>query len=455
MPRILFAGVAAAMTVLLFTTPLQAQSAAAPKAVSQTEQISILQKQSEEAYAAGKWVAFYIANMNLSELRPYEPEYMVNIVRACGLLDRKSTAYHHMLKMQQQGLSFDFNSTEDTLKIRDTEAYEYINQMMIDAGKASGVGEAAFTMPGTPADFRAIAWDGSRDRFLLGTMGEGTVIAVSSDGETEVLLKADDKNGLWSISGLAVDLKNNRLWVSSAATPLFSRFSPADTNHGALFELDLETLEIVGRYNLPVDGLKHEPGSLAVTDDGHVYVINRAAPIIYRKTPEGDRLEAFFASPNLLALRDIAVVPDNSRVFVSDAYKGILAIDPIVEQAALLSGPETMNLGGIKSIEYVNGMLIVVQGDFEPQRLIRLELDASGAAVQSVAPMAIALEGFNQPGFGTLQGERLYYFANSGADDAEGAIVMSTPLDAGVEAAPPDMAQFGEAIKAHQQQNKD
>ena len=455
MSRIILAGVAAAMTVLLLTTPLQAQPDTALKAVSQTEQISILQKQSEEAYAAGKWVAFYIANMKLSEMRPYEPDYMVNIVRACALLDRKSTAYHYMLKMQQQGMTYDFNSTEDTLQIRDTEAYEYINQMLVDAGKTSGVGTVAFTMAGNPADFRAIAWDESRDRFLVGTMSEGTVIAVSADGEAEELLKADDENGLWSISGLAVDVKNKRLWISSAATPLFARFSPADTNHGAVFELDLETLEIVGRYNLPVDGLKQEPGSLAITDDGHVYVINRAAPIIYRKTPEGDRLEAFFASPNLLALRDIAVVPDNSRVFVSDTHKGILAIDPIAQQAALLSGPENMNLGGIESVEYKNGMLFVVQGGFEPQRLIRLELDASGAAVQSVAPMAIALEGFNQPGFGTLQGESLYYFANNGADDEEGAIVMSTPLDAGVEAAPPDMAQFGEAIKAHQQQKKD
>ena len=132
-----------------------------------------------------------------------------------------------------------------------------------------------------------------------------------------------------------------------------------------------------------------------------------------------------------------------------------MAIDPIAEQAALLSGPETMNLGGISGIVYRNGMLFVVQGGFEPQRLIRLELDASGAAVQSVAPMAIALDGFNQPGIGTLQGESLYYFANSGADDAKSAIIMNTPLDAGVEAKPPDWAQFGDAIKAKQQQTKD
>jgi hypothetical protein len=455
MLRIIFAGGVAAMTVLLFITPLQAQSASAPKVVSQMEEISMLQQQSQEAYAAGKWVAFYVANMKLSQMHPYEPDYMVNIVLACALLERKSTAYHYMLQMQQQGMTYDFNSTEDTLKIRDTEAYVYINQLLVDAGQTLGTGAVAFTIPGSPADFRAIAWDGSRDRYLVGTMSEGTVIAVSADGETEVLLTADDENGLWSISGLAVDAKNKRLWVSSAATPSFAAFSPADTNHGALFEFDLETLEIVGRYNMPADGLEQEPGSLAVTDDGHVYVINRAAPVIYRKTPEGDQLETFFVSPDLLALRDIAVVPDNSRIFVSDAYKGILAIDPSKQQAALLSGPETMNLGGIKSVEYRDGMLFVVQGGFKPQRLIRLELDASGAAVQSVVPMAIALEDFNQPGMGTIQGESLYYIANNGADDAKSAIIMNTPLDAGVEALPPDIEKFGKTMKAKQQQTKD
>jgi len=113
MPRIIFAGVAVAMTVLLLTAPLQAQSDTAPQAVSQevseSEKIAVLEEQSREAYAADKWVAFYIANMKLSELRPFEPEYMVNIIRACALLDRKSTAYHYMLKMQQQGMTYDFN----------------------------------------------------------------------------------------------------------------------------------------------------------------------------------------------------------------------------------------------------------------------------------------------------------------------------------------------------------
>jgi hypothetical protein len=455
MSGIKFAIVAAAMTVLLSTTPLQAQSRKTPQAATQKEEIALLQKQSQEADAAGEWVALYVANMKLNQIRPYEPGYMVNIIRACALLDRKSTAYHFMLKMQQQGMSYDFNSIEDTLQIRDTEAYEYINNMLIDAGKPAGVGTVAFTLPGSPADFRAIAWDQSRNSFLVGTIREGALIAVSVDGETEVLLEADDENGLWSISDLAVDVKSNRLWVSSTATPLFAGFSPADMNHGALFEFDLNTMEIVGRYNLPVDGIKHELGSLAVTDDGHVYVTNRAAPMIYRKTPDGKRLEAFFASVDLVALSDIAVTPDNSRVFVSDTYKGVLTIDPIGEGAALLNVPETMNLGGIESIEYRNGTLFLVQGGFSPQRLVRLELDANGAAAQSISPMAIALDEFDQPGAATFQDDSLYYIANSGAHDATGTVVLSTPLDAGIEVAPPDMAEFEQALRAKQQQAKD
>jgi len=452
MSRILFAGFTAAFTVMLMITALQAQPSEAPKAGTEKEQIAQLQQQSQEAYETEKWVAFYIANMKLAKLRPFESEYLVNIVKACALLDRKSTAYHYMLQMQQQGMTYDFNSTEDTLLIRNTEAYEYINDLLVAAAQAAGSGSSAFKLPGKPADFRAITWDGSRNRFLVGTMSEGTVLAVAANGETEVLLEANDENGLWSISGLAVDTERNRLWVSSAATPLFSGFSPVDKNRGSLFEFNLKTLEQVSRYNLPVDGLRHEAGSVAVTEDGLVYLIDREVPIVYLKKPDSDRLEAFFASVELRALRDIAVAPDNSRIFIVDAAKGILAIDPIAQQAALMTGPETMNLGGIHGIAYRDGEVFVVQGGFEPQRVIRLELDPSGTVAVSISPMAIALDDFSQPGVATMHGNSLYYFANSGADDADSLVVMNTPLDVGVAVAPPDMAEFEQALRARQQQ---
>jgi hypothetical protein len=354
--------------------------------------------------------------------------------------------------MQRQGLSHDFNQTDDTLKIRKTEVYAYVNDLMLEAGKPAGEGEVAFKLAGLPADYQAITWDESREKFLVGTAEKGRVLAIAADGSAEVLLEANDDNGLWSVNGLAADPARNRLWVSSAATPKFSGFMPADSNHGALFEFNLETLERVGQYFVPIDALPHELGSLAVTDDGHVYVADRATPLVYRKTPDGKRLEAFVGAGDLVSFSDLAVTPDNSRLFVADRYKGVFVVDPVAEQAAMLSGPDNLNLGGIEGIEYVAGHLIIVQGGMQPQRLMRLKLAASGSAAESVAPMAVALVEYDRPGVGVIRGDSLYYFANRGAgEEAEGAVVMRTPLEAGKAIVPPDMRKFQRSVKERQQ----
>jgi len=458
MPRKILAGFAVALTVLTFTLPLHAQDASAPgeaaepaaqaaPAESLREQIATLEEKSRVAFEAGKWVPWYSANMKLNQLLPYETKYLVNVVRACGLIDRKTTAYTYMHQLQQQGFTYDFDSTDDTLKIRDTEAYKYINKMLIDAGNPAGEGIVAFTLPGNPADYSALAWDDSRGRFLVGTTREGVLIAVSNEGETTELLRANDENGIWSITGLAVDTDNNRLWVSSAATPLFAAYTVADVGRGALFELNLKTLEVLGRYNVPADGLKHEPGGLVVTGDSHVYLIDRAIPIVYQKAPASDHLEAFFANPELLGLTDIDITPDNSRIFISDVAKGVMVIDPIAGRAAMLSGPETLNLGGVGSVDYHEGQLFIIQGGFEPQRVIRLTLDGTGGAVETVGPMATALSEFNRPALGTIWGESLFYIANTGADESSGAIVMSTRLDAAYEVEPPTIEDLQKAIQ--------
>lgn len=271
----------------------------------------------------------------------------------------------------------------------------------------------------------------------------------------EVLLQADDQNGLWAINGVAVDEANKRLWLSSAATPVFEGLSPADLNRGALFEYDLESLEQVGRYNLPVDGLRHELGHLAVTAEGNVYVVDWATPIVYLKTAEGKKLEPFLGSRQLVQLTDIALTPDSSRIFVADAEVGILLIDPKAQQSALLSGPENLNLGGIYNIEFNAGNLVISQSAFDPQRLLRLQLNAAGTAVENVSPMAIALEEFDSPGAGTIVGDKLYYLANQGTQsDAASLLVMATPLEAGAEIKPPDMRQFEEALKQRQSKSQ-
>jgi hypothetical protein len=450
------AGLAPALLILSIALSVQAQEPAAEPAPQPEADVKALEQRSEDAFAGGDAEAALEANRRLHELRPYEARYMYDYVRAAALLDRKTEAYEMMLNMQRQGLTADFNATEDTRNIRRTELYGYLNDVLIEAGNPAGEAARAFVLERPAADVGAIAWDPSRERFLVGTVAKGQVLAIAADGADEVLIEANRDNGLWSVKGLAVDAGRKRLWVSSSATPAFEAFLPTHANQGGLFEFDLETLQMVGRYLLPIDRVAHELGSLALTDDGHVYVIDQANPIVYRKRPDGDRLEAFVASTDLESLSDIAVAPDHSRLFVADRVMGVFVVDPIAEQAGMLVGPENLNLGGIEGVEYDAGRLIIVQGGLAPQRLMRLGLTGNGIGVEAVAPMAVSIDGFERPGFGTLHAGKVWYLANGGAaDPAAQALVMSTSVEAGNDIVPPDMRRFRKSLDEKQHKDKD
>jgi hypothetical protein len=458
MPRITNYSVLVALISMLLVLPLQAQEPAQEKATPaelRKAEAAALEEKSRQAYENGKYLSFYNANNKLHRMRPYVPDYMYNMVRACALLGRRSNAYDVMLQMQKQGLSYDFNASPDTESIRNSEAYEYMHGMLVEAGQPAGDGEVIFELPGDPADFEAITWDPVRERFLVGTVSDGRILAVADDGTTELLLKAGPENGMWSINGLAVDQERNRLWVSSSSTSRYVGTSPARKSHGALFEFDLQSLEPIGSYTLPANMPDHELGSLALTMDGTVYVIDRINPIVYRKTPESRTLEAFVSSPDLVQLTDIAVTPDNRRIFVSDAVMGVFIAYPEEQQSGMLMGDDKLNLAGISGIEYGFGRLFVLQSGISPQRLLRLELDEGHSVVKTVSPMAIALEPFDVPGAATISRDSVYYFANTGSENRDaGGIVMKSKVDAGDSIEPPDMRQFQKAMQQQQQQQQ-
>lgn len=419
------------------------------------ESMASLEQKSEKAFREKNWVAWYSANMSMHMRRPYVPDYLINVVRASAQLGRKRTAYHYMLNIQKQGLSYDFNEWDEMQGMQGAEAYDYINKLMVEAGQPSGTGSHVFDLELSPGDLGDVAWDESRNRFLVGTRREGKLLAVDDEGNVETLLEADGKNGLWAIEGLAVDAKNNSLWIASAASPAFESFSPVDANKGALFHFALDSLEFKARYGIPQDGLPHNLGSIAFTEKGDVYVIDRAVPIIYSKPQQGGVLNRFGGSRELVALTDITVTPDNSRIFVADAVLGILVIDPLSQSMAMLEGSENVNLYGIYGIDYADQGLVLTQSGISPQRIARIELDSAGAAAESIVPMATALEGFDTPGVGTIRADQIYYFSNHGTmSETETLHFMATPLDAGADVKTPEMRVFEKSQQELEEKNQ-
>ena len=434
-----------AICLLLTSLPLMAQTESAQ---ALPDNVPGLLVKANEAYAAEDYLTFRNVLQSLNRMRPYNSEYMYQLVMAYALLDEKSNAYDLMLRMQQQGLAYDFSLSDTTINIRGTQVFDYVNDLMKMAGDPMGESESVFTLPDSVIMPETIAWDESRQKFLIGTAAEGSIIAVGKDGQTTELLKADNENGLWAIFDILVDQERKRLWVSSASTPAFSRFDPVDKGRSALYEFDLETLQLIHRYPVPVDGRSHLLGSMVLSSNGDLFIADRALPIVYTKPAAEKKLKALMASRDMVSLRGIAMQSDGRIMYVADREMGIMIIDVEAGRAGKLTVPTTLNIGGIDGLYMWNNRLIVIQNGIKPQRVMRLQLNSTGTKVTDVRPLAVAQPEFDYPSFGTLKGDDLYYFANSqwmGSTGEKNAVtVLRTPLDSSGDLVQPDMRQFME-----------
>ena len=448
-----------AFTLLLGSLPLAAQTETAEEL---PDNVPALLAKANSAYAAKDYMTYRKVFQRISSMRPNNSEYMYQLVIAHALLDEKRQAYDLMLRMQQHGLSYDFTKTENTANIRGTEVFDYVNDLMVMAGEPIGESELAFTLPESVVFPETISWDESRQKFLIGTLDEGSILAVGEDGQVTELLKANEENGMWAVFDILVDQARNRLWVTSAAVPVFSGFDAVDKGRSALFEFDLKTLELIRRYPVPVDGRPHILGNMALGPKGDIFIVDRVLPIIYSKSADEQKLKAVMASRDMISMRGIAIQPDGSVMYVADREMGILVVDIEGGRAGNLAVPDSLNIGGIDGLYLWDNHLIMIQNGIKPQRVMRLELDPTGTKVTTVRPLAVAQAEFDYPSFGTLRGEDLYYFANSRSANTnaqqKAVTVLRTPVNSSADLAQPDMQEYlrkrGEKLEAKQRSNE-
>jgi hypothetical protein len=132
-------------------------------------------------------------------------------------------------------------------------------------------------------------------------------------------------------------------------------------------------------------------------------------------------------------LRDLTLSDDGKFMFLADAALGIVVVDLDKNAVNMLAGPETLNLGGISGLDYARGSLYMLQSDIKPQRLMRLDLDATRINVVNIIPLASAIEQFDSPSFSRVQGDDVYYFSGSNQqgvrDEKFTPLVMRTPVE--------------------------
>ena len=131
-----------------------------------------------------------------------------------------------------------------------------------------------------------IEWDEEGERFLVGSVTQGTIFQFDDMGAISPFIEDED---LVSSIGIHIDKENGRLLVAN--TDINIAINPEEANTFAgLAAYDLETGERL--FLADMTNLYESPAHFAndvVNDaDGNAYVTNSMAPVIYQVTPDGE-----------------------------------------------------------------------------------------------------------------------------------------------------------------------
>lgn len=357
------------------------------------------------------WVS---ATEQLHQLRPYNQDLMRHLVVGYARQNRLSQAFNTMLMMQQQGLAEDWSTYEELEPLRQHRLYTHLVDLMREAGQPFGRFDTLADLPSELAMPEALAFDAATDRLFVGSLRDGSVHLLGSDGEWSVFASPDKVEGMAGVFGLALDSERGHVWVATGQVPQFAGFDPQAAIKTALIKLDLESGERLATHVIGDSALSHLLGSVIVAADGTVFAADTHNPLLFRLRPGAEELELMFGSQNLSSFRGLALSGDDGLLYVADYEQGIYIIATDDSRRAWqLAVPETLNVGGVDGLYWWKQHLILIQNGISPQRVLRLQLGADGLGVTAVAPVLAALEIFDTPTFGTMDGSRLMLFSGS------------------------------------------
>lgn len=374
----------------------------------------------EQARAKKDLAAQSYALVRLSELRPYAGGILWELARVYALMDERSGAYDAMLRLQQQGFNYDPTGDADFKKLESTKVYKYIVEGLQANATPFGEGKVAFTVQNDSEQIESVAFDPTRNRFLVGSVATGEILSVDETGKTSVLIKPDAENGLFGVFALLVDPTRDALYVATTSLPSFKGFKQESFGQGGVVKFKLSTGKMERQLSFPADQKVHVISAMALAPSGEVYATDAGTNSVFQV--RGEQMRLLFSSAELTSLRGIAVSPDHKLLYLSDYEKGLYVADLERNKVLQLTAPK-QNLGGIEGVYMHKNQLLAIQNGTSPMRVLRLSFDADG--ISKVQPIEANKAALSFPTFGVLKGERLYFIANSQRDfyDGQGKIV--------------------------------
>jgi WD40 repeat protein len=351
-------------------------------------------------------------------LNPNNPALNFQLAEAYALNDEKTKAFNALIELQKQGLYFDLQNNINFANIKKYPVFEYIKNNIDVNAQHFGEGKESFNINKSFSGllFENIVFDANSQSFLMGSLRDGSVIKVNtSNGAITRLIPAakGGVDGPWATLDLAVDEKNDVLWVASSAITQFGKMTKVTTGMAGIFKYKLSTGEFIKSYITPESKRPSLISRIHLTNQGKLYLLDIQNKEVLAWDSKTDKISLALSLKQFNDVRSLTTDETGNMLYLSDNERGIMVIDMKNQKTYAIENNEALNLIGITDLTFDDNGLIIIQSGFSPERIMRLELNQDKNAITNIFPIESANPAFDSPSYGVVVGEGFYYIANS------------------------------------------
>ena len=264
--------------------------------------------------------------------------------------------------------------------------------------------EIAFSLsdPGLVAE--DIAYDPLFKSFLITSVLKKKIVRVSQKGAATDFASSP---GGWPMLAIKVDGLRELVWATEVALEGFTAAPKADWGKSAVLCFDLKSGKLLHRVEGPAGTA---PGDMVLDGKGDPIVSDGKKGGVYRL--RNGKLQLVNGT-DFISPQTPAMALDARHAFVPDYLRGIGVLDLETGGVRWL-GSEGTALNGADGLYLHRGSLFLTQNGTAPERVVRLQLDASMTRVVSKEIIERATPTLGDPTHGVFVGDDFYYIANSG-----------------------------------------
>ncbi len=352
-----------------------------------------------------------------ARVAPDYPRVHFNLARLYTAQGRSDDAFRALRTLAGMGLVFAIEKDPAFASLKDAPEFAaLVAAFAANRGPIvpAGADEAAWAITGVTGIIESVATHPETLENFFGDVHHRCIWYRDTSGPSAVLRKfSADTDGLDGVFALKFSADGRTLWATTSALPQMAGYTEADKGRAALVAYDVATRRLLRSYPLPADGREHVLGDFALAADGSIYVTDSTTPAIWRLVPGGAALERWAADPSFVSLQGAVFSADGRTLYVADYANGIWRIDPATKEAVLVKAPAGSTLFGIDGLYAVPGALIAVQNGVNPQRILRIALDARGVAT-AVRVLVQGHAALKDAALGQILNRRFHFVADSG-----------------------------------------